>query len=275
MALADYLSDLRVFERSLESCEEILGEGRLLVAPLPTCASEPLLYTIELTTALAGSETSADLQVQAPAGESIMVKAGQVLQFPESGGTGNFIALTVVTDALLNDTAPVAVEVETVSGAVDINATVEIFNSYEVVGISSMPLDFQIGTEDVKALRDGIQGKTTKTNIAPQLSIEFFLRADDAGFWTEGLVYTSGTTNRRFYGISLRLNEGQFITGQMETTALTFQDQTSQTQKGTGTIVLQPVWYESTYFDFMSTPEREAYQDIRRIWALAEYVPLV
>jgi hypothetical protein len=273
MALADYLSDLQVFRRSLESCEEILGEGRLLVAPLATCADEPILYTVELTTAVAANDVTADLQIQAPTPANITLKAGQVLQFSDGGG--GFFGLTIVADTAINDTAPVAVDIEAAPGVIAVNETVEIFNSYEVVGISSMPLDFQIGTEDVKALRDGIQGKTTKTNIAPQLSIEFFLRADDAGFWTDGLVYTSAVTNRRFYGISLRLNEGQFITGKMETTALTFQDQTSQTQKGTGTVVLQPEWYESTYYDFMSAGEQAAYQDIRRVWGLAEYVPAV
>jgi hypothetical protein len=265
MTLPQYLANVKEFEKTLLSCEEILGEGRLLVAPLDGCAKFPTFYTVEVTAALTTTSVTASLQLVAPVPGSLKLNPGDVLSFSVSSA---FVEVTIAAAATITDTAPVVVAIEAPAAAVTINAEAEAYQRFEFIGLKTLPLDFQIGTEDVKILRDGIQGKTTKTNISPQMGVEFLLRIDDLGFWEAGLVYDSATTNQRFYGLALRLNEQHFITGPMETTALSFQDQTAQIQKATSTIVLQPTWYEGRIYALQSVAQKAAYNAIRRLWLL-------
>jgi hypothetical protein len=269
MTLPAYLGQLKNFEKELLSCEEILGEGRLLVAPLDGCSKYPTFYTVKCTAALTTADTTALLQLTAPVPGTLKLSPGDVLSFLVSSA---YVEVTVAAAATITDTAPVSVSIEAPAAAVTLNALAEAYQRFEFIGLKTLPLDFQIGTEDVKILRDGIQGKTTKTNISPQMGVEFLLRLDDLGFWEQGLVYDSATTNRRFYGLALRLNEQHFITGPMETTALSFQDQTAQIQKATGTIVLQPTWYEGRIYALQSVAQKAAYNAVRRLWMLPALV---
>lgn len=269
MALPQYLTNVKAFEKEILSCEEILGEGRLLVAPLDGCNKYPTFYTVQSTLALTTTSTSASLQLTAPVPGTLKLQAGDVLSFVVGAA---FVEITLAASATITDTAPVVVAIELPTAAVTANAIAECYQRFDFIGLKTLPLDFQIGTEDVKILKDGIQGKTTKTNISPQMGVEFLLRIDDLGFWNEGLVYDSATTNRRFYGMRLALNEQYFITGPMETTALSFQDQTAQIQKATGTIVLQPTWYEGRIYASQTTAQKAAYNAIRRLWLLPALV---
>jgi len=273
MALADYLSSVAEFEAKLKSCEEFLGEGQLLIAPLAGCDNYPTIYEVEVATAIALNAVSASLQLNSPLTSSYYLYKGDVLSF-EVTPAGTYVEITVAADAVLTDTAPTAVAIERAPAAVAVNAIAEVFQRYEFIGLKNMPLDFQIGTEDVKILRDGIQGKTTKTNVAPQMAVEFLLRGDDRGFWGGGTqeadnVYQSALTNTQFYALNIRLNGQHFMTGKAETTALSLQDQAAQIQKGTATIVWQPTWYTGTIANFQSTAKRDAYDDIRRRWLLS------
>jgi hypothetical protein len=269
MTLPQYLGQLKTFEKDLLSCEEILGEGRLLVAPLDGCNKYPTFYTVRCTAPLTTTSTVALLDLTAPVPGTLKLAQGDVLSFLVGAV---YVEVTVAAAATVTDTAPVSVSIEAPTAAVTANALSEAFQRFEFIGLKTLPLDFQIGTEDVKILRDGIQGKTTKTNISPQMGVEFLLRLDDKGFWENGLVYDSATTNRRFYGLALRLNDQHYITGPMETTALSFQDQTAQIQKATGTIVLQPTWYEGRIYALQTVPQKAAYNAIRRLWMLPALV---
>lgn len=269
--LANYLTDVGEFQEALLSCEEILGEGRFLVAPLEGCDKFPTIYEIENTSAVLANATSISLELAATG--TLVLRQGDVLSF-ELAVPGTYAEVTLAADATVTAAAPVVVATEVITTPIPINSVACVFQRYEFIGLKSMPLDFQIGTEDVKVLSDGIQGKTTKTNVQPQMSVEFLLRLDDRGFWgssTANGVFQSGLNNIRFYGLSLRLNDNQFITGPCETTALSFQDQASQIQKGTGTIVFQPTWYTGTIASQMSTTQLAAYNGIRRLWSLPAY----
>lgn len=274
-AQADYLTSLGEFEVALQSCEEILGEGRFLVAPLDGCEKYPTIYTIESTAAVTANDTSVSLQLTSPTPGTLMVRQGDVLSFELAATPGTYVEVTLAADATITDTAAVVVATEAVPAAIAANDVACAFQRFEFIGLKNMPLDFQIGTEDVKVLSDGIQGKTTKTNVQPQMGVEFLLRLDDKGFWGDSdndVVFQSALNNVRFYGLSLRLNGEQFITGPVETTALSFQDQASQIQKATGTLVFQPTWYTGTIFQNMSTEQQDAYNAIRRLWSLPEKV---
>ena len=275
MALVDYLSDVGQFEAALQSCEEILGEGRFLVAPLEGCDKYPTIYAIESDAAVLINATSIALQLLTPLAGSITLRQGDVLSFELSASPGTYVEVTLAADATVTTGAAVTVATERIPAAIPAASVAEVFQRFEFIGLKTMPLDFQIGTEDVKTLPDGIQGKTTKTNIQPQMGVEFLLRLDDLGFWgtpDANGVFQSALSNVRFYGLSLRLNGNQFITGPCETTALSFQDQASQIQKATGTIVYQPKWYTGTIYGQMSVAQKAAFNNIRRLWSLPAIV---
>ena len=270
--LSDYLANVAQFEQELLACEEILGEGSFYASPLDGCDKFPVIHQVAVdATAVAANDTTVDLILTAPTPGELTVRQGDVLSFELAATPGTYVELTVAADATITDTAAVTVTIEPAPAAVAIADEACVFQRYEFIGLRNMPLDFNIQTEDVKVLSDGIQGKTTKTDVQPQMGVEFLLRIDDRGFWgttADNTVYGSALTNRRFYGISLRLNGEHFITGPCETTALSFQDQTSQIQKATGTIVFQPTWYTGTIKSQMSTEQLDAYNGIRRLWSL-------
>ena len=264
---AQFLSDLSAFERSINGCREVLGEGTLLVAPLPDCAEIPICYEITAPTGAAISDTTIDLQVTAPAGtQEVDLFEGRLIYM--SGGE----ILTVTEAAVINDAGVTPVSVEALTVGVAAAETADAFNSNEVCSISSMPISLNIQTQNNKTLKDGIQGTVTKTSIQPQLNIEFFLRTDDDGFWNEGLIYDSGHEDLRFYGMSIRLNGRQTYWGPMEVTALDFADQVEQLQTGTATITLQPRWYEAKEFSRLTTAQQTALNNIRQLFGLSQLV---
>ncbi len=274
--LADYLSNVAEFEEALESCDQLLGEGSLYAAPLADCAEYPTLYTIAVATAaVAAADETVDLQLTAPVPGSLVLRRGDVLSFELAATPGTYVELTLTADVTVTDTAAVTADIEPAPAAVALADEACAFQRYEFCGVKNMPLDFNIQTEDVKLLKDGIQGSTTKTDIQPQMGIEFLLRFDDAGLWGsngDATVFGSALNNVRFYAFSLRLNGEQFITGPCETTALSFQNQTAQIQKGTATLTYQPTWYTGPIRSFMSTAQQDAYNAIRRLWLLPAIV---
>jgi hypothetical protein len=267
MSNAQFLADLALFDRSAaQGCREVLGEGRLLVVPLEDCAREPVCYTVEVDTAALG-DTSVTLTVTVPAApQEINIYRGEVLTFPSG---------TVVTtqDATITD-AGVVVTVEPLAQAFAAAETTEVFSVYDVCSLSSLPISHNIGTENNKVLKDGIQGSSTKTNVQPSSNIEGFLRVDDDGLWSPGLIFDSARSDVIFYGAMLRLNERQMYWGPFEVTAFDMSDQVEQLQKFTATITLQAGWSTAPQFDYLTTAEQDALNRIRNLFGLSTLVAM-
>jgi hypothetical protein len=264
-----FVQELRTFDRSLESCGDILGEGRLFLAPLPRCLTTPQEYTLEVDGAVDVDDEEIDLQVSAPAtpeDEEVYLQAGRLLYF---GAT----TVEVAQDAVLLVGGPaVTVSILPAEATIADGSTTDIINVLEVVGISNMPLDFASQTENNKKLRDGIQGSIIKTSITPAINAELFFRFDDDGFWQRGFLYDGGVSNSRVYAISLRGNERHGIYGPVEVQSVSFQSQVEQLQKVTAQLSYVPTWYEHRVFDYLSAGERTAVNNIRELVGLPALV---
>ena len=159
MSNAQFLADLSLFDRSTAmGCREVLGEGRLLLVPLPDCIREPICYTVEAAAA-AQDAVSIDLTITVPAADAeVNVYQGEVITFASGA------SVTLTQDAVLTNVAS-TVTVEPIADAAGVAAadTSEVFSVYELCSVSSLPISHNIGTENNKVLKDGIQGSTTKT----------------------------------------------------------------------------------------------------------------
>lgn len=263
MSNAQYLADLALFDNSQTmGCREVLGEGRLLLVPLPDCIRQPICYTIEAPTGAAAGDVSIDLQVTVPvAPQSVNLFQGEVLTFPS--GTVVVTETTTVTDTLTP--VPIELVVTPIAAA----ETTEVFSVFDVCSLSSLPISHNIGTENNKVLKDGIQGSTTKTNVQPSSNIEGFLRVDDDGLWGDGLIFDSSISDVIFYGIMLRLNDRQAYWGPMEITAFDVSDQVEQLQKFTATITFQAGWSTAKEFSYLTAVEAAALNRVRALFGVA------
>jgi hypothetical protein len=266
---AQFLSDLAVFDNfQSQNCRESLGEGQFLVAPLPNCIREPEIVDIHIATAVAVGELTAEIQIDpaCPVGTTVNLYKGATLTFP-----AGVLVLTQDVELTVGASATVTVELTTAAitdTATDATQIAPVFSVYDLCSVSSLPIAHNIGTENNKVLKDGLQGSTTKTVVSPSMNIEGFLRVTDAALWEPGGIFDSSLSDVQFYGAVLRLNGRQIYFGPMEVTSFDLSDQVETLQKYSATIQLQPGWRVTPEFSYIETANQPAINRIRNLFQL-------
>jgi hypothetical protein len=172
------------FVPEIQSCNEVIGSGScLLVASVPNCGEEPILYTITNTLAAPISATATTLTLSVtgatqdgvavtPTPTSVLIREGAILYF----GVAN--TPIKVSDEILVSTATV-VNVDAVPVALAVNATAPTWALYLLETVTDLPVALEAGEADSKVLKDGIQGSNVKTRIDLNLAISYLAAPTD------------------------------------------------------------------------------------------------
>jgi hypothetical protein len=172
------------FVPEIQSCNEVIGSGScLLVASVPNCGEEPILYTISNTVAASISTTATTLTLSVtgatqdgvavtPTPTSVLIREGAVLYF---GATNVAVK---VSDEVLIATATV-VNVDSIPAAIAVNDVANTWALYLLETVTDLPIALEAGEADSKVLKDGIQGSNVQTRIDLNLAISYLAAPTD------------------------------------------------------------------------------------------------
>jgi hypothetical protein len=255
MALTD------IFVPDISNCREINNAGSsLLVAPLPLCAEEPIVYSVEADAAVAVNATSLALNVLTPLAVFVLRK-GSVLAFGAN-------RVTVTADTQVSTAgSPNTVPIEPAIAAIAANATADIWGALKVLSPTNLPIDNASQMVNRTDLSNGLQGAETKTKVMMTSQCEVITRPDDRAYWD--FVFKAAQSDVDIYALLIRGNDLRHAYGRAKVSNLNEGGQIEEINRVTFTLNFQAPYASPSLFDYLDTAEQTTLNTVRRYAGLA------
>jgi hypothetical protein len=190
---------------STANCRENLSAGScFLVASVPNCGQEPILYTITNTAAAAISTTPTTLTLSVtgatqdgvavtPTPTSVLIRANSLLTFG---------AVTVLVTDEVTITTATAVNVASVPAAIAAAATSQTWALQLLETATDIPLDITSAEESNKRLKDGLQSSSAKTSVSLNVNLAYYSAADD--FVQDSIMLKASLSSENFFAFIVK-----------------------------------------------------------------------
>lgn len=167
-----------ITDQSVQGCGNIVNAGaRILIAPLPGCATQAIEYV--LTTDVAVTASDEQVSVTATDGGSGLteryIREGEIIVL-SGGATATVTADTLLTlDGVTSNVIPTTA----FDTSAAIGETYTTWLALEFKAPSDLPLNSADTMVDTTDLASGLQGSEQKTNVALSVTVQGFLKNND------------------------------------------------------------------------------------------------
>lgn len=273
--MASFSSLVQSFAVAPTTCGSLVSNAKMYFVRLRDCDREPSTFTIAFTTAIAIGDVVAALSLTAPVtvpATSMFLKKGTRIY--RASGIAPYVEYVQLAQnvTLVQGVPQTGIAIEPALAVIASAATAQ---QLEVIPLSSarnVPVDFQVKSDDNKRTSDGLKGRSTITNIAPQIQTELFYDLDDASVFADGFLFDSFQAGAELYVVRFSSGGEGFLAGAAKISALSETDEVDATAKLSTTLMFQDNYYLAKPYRYQSVAQKAATNEIRRGLGLPQLV---
>lgn len=250
------------FQPDIISCNEIFNAGSAIyVGDLVDCGDEPVVYTLEVTTAAALNDVTIGLKVTAPATGQVRLRKGTWLHF----GANHVI----VTAETLVTATTTPVPIENATSAIALAETTTTWGLQRILSPTNIPLSSQSTMVSRTDLANGLQGSEVKTGTKLMSSVATITHPNDRGFW--GTVYPASQGSQSIYCLVVR-SGGRHAFGRAQVSTLEDDGNIEEISRVTFEVSMQAPYAAPSLFSFLSVAEQADLNAVRKLAGLPALV---